>query len=235
MRATNEQLAKLTEFYLPGQDGKPNLFEIWEDGGARGDSVTPSTYSAEYRNWMRAKLIAELDRTGGGMLSLGCGNAVIESEIARAGYRVLAVDALAEAVELAQAKGVDAVRADINAWSPEEGWSLIYMDGVLGHLYTPAEGLRPVMERIRSWLASAADGRAATFLASNDGSRNGEPAQPAPGVAGFHWLSAGYMRDEALAAGFDQVATEEFRYSRPVSGDRLRSIIVARVQTAARA
>lgn len=224
----NHQLENLKKVYLPPSEGQPSLFQIWEEGGARDDSVTPSTYSTEYRSWMTEKLVAELDRgEGGGLLSLGCGNAAVESEIARKGYRVLGVDAMEEAVVLAKAKGVDAVCADIGQWSPDEPWSVIYMDGVLGHLYDPGKGLRPAMERIRAWLAPARDAGVATFVASNDATNNGALAQPAPGIAGFHWLSAEYMRDEAIAAGYDDVTVEEIHYKRPRSGDRVRSIIIA--------
>ncbi|MFI0421887.1 class I SAM-dependent methyltransferase [Spongiactinospora sp. 9N601] len=224
----NRQLENLEKVYLPPAEGQPSLFQIWEQGGARDDSVTPSTYSAEYRAWMTGTLTAALDRApGGGLLSLGCGNAAVEAEIARRGYRVLGVDAMAEAVLLAKAKGVEAVCADIGRWSPDAHWPVIYMDGVLGHLYEPGAGLCPVLSRIRSW-RTLPGGGGATLVASNDAPNDGAPAQPAPGVPGFHWLSGEYMRDQALAAGYDDVALEQVVYRRPRSGDRVRSIIIAR-------
>jgi len=220
----------LARFYLPQEDGEPNLFEIWEDGGARGDSVTPSTYSAEYRTWMVDKLAAEVERNHcTGLLSLGCGNGAVEGEIVRRGYRVVGVDAMAEAVALAKAKGVEAVHADLNVWQPDEAWSLIYMDGVLGHLYDPSTGLQHILKRVRSWLTPTLGPATATFVASNDSTNNGAPVQPAVTVHGFHWLSAAYLHDQALSAGFADIATEEFRYQRPQSGERVRSIIVARL------
>lgn len=229
MSKNGEQIADLVQFYRPQDDGEPNLFQIWDGGGARGDSVTPSTYSAEYRLWMHDKLIHHMKRNGvAGLLSLGCGNAAVEGEVVRAGYRVLGVDAMPEAVELARSKGVEAIRADLTSWTPEEPWAVIYMDGVLGHLYRPAGGILPILRRIRSWLTPSESG-VATFVASNDDTKDGSPAQPAPGVLGFHWLSAAYMNDQALAAGFDKVEIEHFRYQRPQSGDRIRSIIVAHV------
>jgi len=179
---------------------------------------------------MVEKLSAELRRHHAeGLLSLGCGNAMVEGELVRMGSRVVGIDAIHEAVELAQAKGVEARRADIGVWSPAEPWSLIYIDGVLGHIYEPATGLRPILKRIRSWLAAANGTGVATLIASNDAPKNGAPVQPAPGVTGFHWLSADYMRDQAITAGFDHVEVEEFHYQRPVSGRRERAIITARV------
>jgi SAM-dependent methyltransferase len=226
---SSSRATQLAEFYLRPVGDKANLFEIWEEGGARGDSVTPSTCSPEYRDWMRGKLISELERTGRrGLLSLGCGNAVIEADIARMGYPVLGVDALEEAVSIAQSKGVEALQADITQWRPEGSWSVVYMDGVLGHLYEPGMGLRHVIGRVYDWLASA---DSATLVASNDGTTNGEFAESAPSVNGFYWLSAEYMRVQAEEAGFNDISVEEFRYNRPLSGERIRSVIVAHTRT----
>lgn len=223
LRVVNNE--DLTNFYLKNAGGDANLFEIWEEGGARGDSVTPSTYSAEYRKWMTDRLIAELEKTGGGLLSLGCGNAAVEAEVVRRGFRVLAVDAMQEAVVLAKGKGVDAVCADIYQWAPDESWSVVYMDGLLGHLYDSKRGLLPILERVQSWLTPADGADRATLIASNDAPKDGSEAQKAPGVDGFHWLSCSYMHDQALMAGFESVATDEFCYERPISGERVRAVI----------
>lgn len=217
------------EFYRPQSAGEPNLFEIWENGGARGDSVTPSTYSSEYRTWMRDKLILQMRANDtDGLLSLGCGNAAVEAEVARSGFRVVAVDAMPEAVSLARAKGLEAIQADLSLWEPAGPWHVIYMDGVLGHLYDPETGIVDVLRRIRSWLRPGPTGTA-TFIASNDDTRDGTAAQPAGNVQGFWWLSTGYLGEQALAAGFDRVEIEHFRYQRPESGDRRRSVIAAHV------
>ncbi|GGY97254.1 hypothetical protein GCM10010365_14600 [Streptomyces poonensis] len=217
----------LVRFYRADGAENPSIFEIWEDGGSRDDSVTPSTYSSEYRDWMCDRLVAELERNGGGLLSLGCGNAAVEAQVAERGFRVLAVDAMEEAVELARKKGLEALCADIYAWEPDEPWSVIYIDGVLGHLHDEQNGLTPVLRRIRSWLAPRTDARSgvATLVASNDAPNNGETFQKAPRVNGFYWLSADYLRDQALAAGFDDAKTDEFRYHRPVSGERVRAVM----------
>jgi SAM-dependent methyltransferase len=215
----------LVNFYLTNCDGKSSIFEIWEGGGARGDSVTPSTYSPQYRSWMRDMLAAELERTGGSLLSLGCGNAAVEAELVRAGYTVLAVDALEEAVALARSKGVEAVCADFYQWEPRQPYSVVYLDGVLGHMHDPLRGLLPALERVRSWLAPAT-GDGAAIVASNDAPKDGNPVQQAPGIAGFKWLSAQYLLDQVLAAGFADARAQEFRYQRPLSGDRCRAVVV---------
>ncbi|MEU7608944.1 methyltransferase domain-containing protein [Micromonospora sp. NPDC049204] len=229
MSTESRQKTELLDFYRPQGDGEPNLFEIWEKGGARGDSVTPSTYSTEYRGWMTDILVNRLETNRAtGLLSLGCGNAVVEADTAKAGYRVLAVDALEEAVDLARAKGLEAVQADLNTWTPEEKWSVVYMDGVLGHLYDPENGLQSILKRILTWLEPGPAG-VASFVASNDDTRNGSWAQAASNVTGFYWLSAGYLGEQALAAGFDRVEIQHFHYRRPQSGPRRRSVVVAQL------
>lgn len=220
------RIDELAQFYRAGGNGEPDLFQIWETGGARGDSITPSTFSAEYRRWMHDKLVHHLKRNLGGLLSLGCGNAMIEADLVSDGFEVLGVDAMPEAVALASAKGVDALCVDVTTWNPDRRWSTIYMDGVLGHLYDTADGLTGILRRVRSWL-TAGDAGAATLVASNDDTRNGAGVQLASGVPGFYWLSAGTIAEHALAAGFDEVETGHFLYRRPQSGDRLRSVVVA--------
>ncbi len=221
----------LIRFYLSDGAEKPNIFQVWEDGGSRGDSVTPSTYSAEYRDWMSGKLVAELECNGGGLLSLGCGNAAVEAQVARKGFRVVALDAMEEAVALARRKGLEAFCADIYQWEPDESWSVIYIDGVLGHLYDAEVGLMPVLQRIHSWLKPRTDSASgvATLIASNDAPNDGSDIKKAPGVNGFHWLSAEYLRDQAFKAGFSEAVIEDFKYQRPISGERVRSIMTGYV------
>lgn len=71
-------LEQLRRFYLRTTDHNENLFDIWERGDARGDSVTPSTYSAKYRRWMTDLLLEHLWIQPGGMISVGSGNATVE-------------------------------------------------------------------------------------------------------------------------------------------------------------
>ncbi len=221
----------LVAFY--SETGAPSLFHIWEDGGTRGDSVTPSTYSPKYRTWMANLISTELQENDGALLSLGCGNAAVEAEVMRRGYDVLALDAVADAVDLARAKGVNAVQADICEWLPDQTWSVGYIDGVLGHLWDPIDGLIPILSRIRTWLApeSGSSSGVATLIASNDAPKDGTDVQEAPGVNGFHWLSTRLIAEQALAAGFTDVHRVEYIYSRPLSGKRSRAVVTCRFTT----
>lgn len=218
-------LEQLRGFYLRTANRGENLFDTWERGDARGDSVTPSTYSAEYREWMCELLLGHLRARPGGMISIGSGNAAIELEIVKAGYRVLAVDVMPEAVELARRKGVEAVLADVRHWSPPAGtWTVVYADGVMGHLYAPEDGLLPVLPELRSWLAP----HNGVLVISNDRPRGLADVQPAPGVPGFHWLSEEFLHKQAEAAGFDELSSATFSYQRPLSGTRERAVLTAR-------
>lgn len=220
-------VAHLRDFYAPEQ-GEPNLFQVWEKGGARGDSVTPSVYSVPYREWMRGKLVAALRGHGpSALLALGSGNAVVESEIASEGYRVLAVDALPEAVDMARSKGLDAVCADVMTWAPDGVWPVIYADGLFGHLHGIDGGLASLFARLRGWLTI--EGGGGTLIVSNDSPQNGDAVQEAPGVPGFCWLSGPYLREQALVGGFCDVSVEAFCYERPLSGKRTRAVVTAAV------
>ncbi|MER7048586.1 class I SAM-dependent methyltransferase [Streptomyces jumonjinensis] len=225
MSASQEDLKK---FYSGREDNSPSIFDVWEQGAARGDSVTPSTYSHEYREMMLGTLVEALAKSDARrLLSLGCGNAVIEAELAAQGYDVLAVDAMPEAVRLARRKGLTSLLADVREWSPAPGeWPVVYADGLFGHLYDPDTRTLPILHRIRSWFTDGG-----TLIASNDSTRSGEPAEAAPGVNAFYWLSEDYLADQAYDAGFSFAECRTFTYSRPISGPRHRSVLIA--QTAA--
>lgn len=215
-------LENLQEFYSGSQGEK--LFDIWERGAARGDSVTPSTFSPEYREHMQELLAAELQKSPGhALLSLGAGNAAIEARLVEEGFDVLAVDALQEAVNLARSKKVSAVQADVATWEPGETWDVIYADGLLGHVYSEQDGLQKFLGRIKLWLAKGT-GR---LVISNDAPPTTDDAQAAPGVPHFYWLSTQYLKAQLEIAGFEDISTYHFVYQRPQSGARNRAIVRA--------
>jgi hypothetical protein len=217
-------LEQLRQFYLDPANHGESLFDTWERGDGRGDSVTPATYSPEYRRWMYDLLVRLLRTAPGGVISIGSGNAAIESELVHAGHRVLAVDVLPEAVELARRKGIEAVIADVRHWSPPAGrWTVVYADGVMGHLYAPKVGLQPVLTAVRSWLAP----HEGVLVISNDRPPSFADVQPAPGVPDFYWLSETFLRKQAEAAGFDALSSAGFSYRRPLSGTRERAVVKA--------
>jgi len=219
-------IEQLRTFYLCDRDSELSLFDIWEGGAANGDSVTPSTYSVPYRRWMTRYLC---DVLAGAqpptLLSLGCGNAFVEKEVARAGYEVLCVDVLEEAVGIARRKGLAAQTADVTTWVPETGrWGVVYADGLLAHLYDEDSGVRSFLKHLHGWLVPGPG----ILVISNDGTRDGREAQPAPGIPA-HWLSADYLTAQCREAGFDAVTATGYTYTRPLSGPRERVIVTATV------
>jgi SAM-dependent methyltransferase len=222
-----QNLDDLRTYYLRDTFERGTLFDVWEEGRAWGDSVTPSTYSPAYRAWIVKKVMRYIDPNAKTpILSLGCGNAVVEAELRRRRCEVLAVDALAEAVALARRKGVDAVVGDVMAWEPpHRRWRVIYADGLLGHVYEPTTGRLPVLQRARQWLAPDVG----VIVLSNDAPPEGRDISPAPGVPGFHWLSTRFIAERLQDAGLHVLSAEEFPYERPHSGERRRAVVVGRV------
>ena len=221
-----QDLEELRSFYLDDALHGRSLFDIWERGEAWGDSVTPSTYSPAYREWMLAKLEACLADSGGdSVLGVGCGNAIIEAELERRGRSVLAIDVLPEAVEIARDKGVDAVVADATTWDPpHRNWHVVYTDGLLGHLYDAETECHTILKRLHSWV----EPRRGRLVVSNDAALDSDGVQSAAGVAGFHWLSTRYISGRLRSAGYEICQADEFIYHRPLSGPRRRAIVTAR-------
>jgi SAM-dependent methyltransferase len=160
------------------------------------------------------------------LLSVGCGNAVVEADLTAGGYRVLGVDALDEAVALAQQRGVEAMCADVLTWTPPDSMrpSVIYADGILGHIFDQAKGVRHVLARFRSWLPD----RKGVLVMSNDEPRIEADVQAHSDVPGFSWLSGPFLHTQAEAAGFQDIWTTWFTYERPLTGPRDRVIVTAR-------
>lgn len=203
------------------------VYEIWEQGGAFNDSVTPSTYVPEYRSHIVLKLLS-LSPDGANIFSIGCGNGFVEADLLRHDRSVRAVDCNSEAVELSRGKGVDAFTADFFALTPEDlaGADVVYADGLLGHLFDEAEEVRPALQKIKSLALSPGT----RLVFSND-----SPYDPAAAfaaherVAGFWFVSCGYLSDELAAAGFEPTESYYFPYVRPISGLRNRTICIAQV------
>ncbi|MFF7244772.1 class I SAM-dependent methyltransferase [Embleya sp. NPDC008237] len=219
-------LESLRAHYAATPDGRPSRYQAWEVGRAVGDSITPATCDPEYRTWMVAHLARLLDRgrPDSALLSLGCGNAMVEAELVRAGHRVLAVDALPEAVDLAHRKGVDAVCADVLVWTPPtRAWTVVYADGLAGDLHRYTRGLGPALERFHTWSQPGIG----SLVLSDDPLHVDPDARTGPDVPGFSWLCALALADEAEEAGFRDATTATINYRGPLSGPRDRAVVTA--------
>jgi hypothetical protein len=226
--ATNLARDALHDFYCrPVGDTALNRYEVWEHGGAVGDSVTPSIYCPEYRMHMVLKILS-LPRPFERVFSIGCGNAFVEADVQARGLPVQAIDYLEEAVTLAAAKGVDAFTADYHALPPGHlaGVGVVYADGLLGHLYHPETGLTGFFET----LAALKPPPGSWLVLSNDApAQSGAGVVPHGKVPGFWLFSPDYLRDTAQRFGYTVVESYSFPYVRPVSGLRNRTICVARL------
>lgn len=224
--ADSDQIRAYRDYYLQDNEGAPSIYHIWEEGRGRGDVTTPAQSSPAYQEFLSdllRRLLAESPDPG--LLSVGCGNAMIEASLSADGFRVLGVDALEDAVELAKAKGVNAVCADVYTWTPPPGpWTIVYADGILGHLYTPTTGILPALQRFQSWLPSPG-----ILVISND-----PPRDPADEIKvhpdlPYYFLSQSYMRQQVEDCGYHSITSTVFTYQKPLTGPRDRIVITARI------
>lgn len=225
-----QDLGRVYDYYCrPRRVGERTMsvYDIWEEGGALDDSITPSTYCQEYRSHVVMKMLS-LTQEGDRIFSIGCGNAFVEADLARLGRPVQAIDCNEDAVRLASAKGVDAFTADFYALPPGclESFAVIYADGLLGHLYRSDAGLKPFFTK----LASLRPRPGTWVVFSNDGPRD-RTAMVAPHerVEDFWFLSRSYLAGVLEAHGFANRESYSFPYVRPLSGMRERTICVARM------
>src|SRR6266496_2992045 len=203
------------------------IYEIWESGDALGDSITPSTFCPDYQSHVTLKL-QSLTTEGSTVFSVGCGNAVIEARLVQAGRRVRAIDYNREAVVLARNKGVDAFQADVMSLQPNTltDVSLVYADGLVGHLFDAELGLIPFLEK----LATLGLPSGARLFISNDAPRDSVLSyEPHDRVEGFWFVSPSYLANALDQAGFKTIECYPFPYLRPKSGLRNRTLCVAKV------
>ena len=223
----NHYLPLSTDNYYsqPREEGK-NIYTIWKEGKAYKDSITPAIFDRNYREFMTTKIESLVNyKVTSNILSIGSGNAFVESDLHQKGYQVMANDVNEDAIEIARKKGLSVILADINQWEPEQkNFDLIFCDGVVGHLYKPEVSLTKLFSRLRDWLVS----KQGVLLISNDAAVINAPVHPHPRVKGFYWFSADYLRSELLKAGFEVVENESFIYHRPLTGEKERLILEAR-------
>lgn len=213
-------------YYSRQREKGANIYDIWEEGQAYRNSITPSTYDPQYRSFITNKIKSLIDPEYiGRILSIGSGNAFVEKDLHQQGYSILAIDPNPEAMKLAQRKGVPFVLADVSQWEPQEkNFTLIYCDGVMGHLYQPESRFQTLLSHLRGWLMP----NFGKILISNDATTIDTPVHPHPNFKEFYWFSPEYLCSELSKAGFDEVKSEIFVYSRPLTGKKERVILQAK-------
>lgn len=230
MTQTTPDLNRIHDYYCSPRPVGPvevNIYDIWENGDAFGDSITPSTYVPEYRSHIVLKILS-LTADGANVFSLGCGNGFVEADLARCERTVKAIDCNQEAVELTRKKGVDAYVADFFMLTPAEvaDADVLYADGLIGHLFDPGEGIRPALGKLRSLNPRPG----AWLVFSNDSPRDPSAAfAPHERVEGFWFVSRTFLAEGLRSHGFEPVESYYFPYLRPISGMRNRTICIGRV------
>ena len=224
--AESDQVRAVRDYYLDDNDGEPSIYHVWERGEGRGNVTTPSTSSEPYRQWMIELLRGLLaERPDSGLLSVGCGNGMIEAVLVAEGFRVLGVDPMEPAVELAKARGVEVVCADALQWTPPPGpWTVVYADGCLGHLYDPDTGVRPALERFKSWLPEGG-----SLVLSVDPPWSEDDGVSKHRDLRYYFLPESYLHEQVEECGFRDVNSSVFVFEKPITGPRDRVIVTARV------
>ena len=115
--------------------------------------------------------------------------------------------------------------ADVLSWTPPVGpWTVIYTDGMLGHIADSADAVQHAVRRFRSWLPEGG-----TLVISNDPPRNDAELQENPKVAKYFWYSQEFLHRQVEACGFREVTSTYFTYQKPLSGPRDRIVVTARL------
>ena len=207
-------------------NSQASIYKIWETGGAFQDSITPSTFTPEYRSHIVLKILS-LSEPGDKILSLGCGNGFVEADIVKNQRRVHAIDFNAEAVELTLAKGVSAEVGDFFKLEHAdiEDVKIIYADGLVGHLFSNEEKLLPFIEKLKSLDLNPET----LVILSNDSPMDPDKRfMPHARVEGFWFLSKHYLLEQLVESGFKPVESYYFPYIRPVSGLRNRTMCIVK-------
>jgi hypothetical protein len=210
--------------------GEPSLFDRWEVGSVETVQPPLAVHDPAYRSLV-VELLAPYRTSGAQLVGVGSGNGYGERALAGAGWAVLATDPAESALRLCRAKGLATVRFELlSGDTPPGAFDAIYCDGVLGHLWDPANGSGP------AWEALAAIGRpGAICLVSNDLSDDdNEPrfVVRASTNAAFYRPPAGRYAAEALTTGRWSLEFERlYRYDR-AGVIRRREIVVARLSAA---
>jgi SAM-dependent methyltransferase len=221
-----QNVQAIRDYYLSKRELNNNIYQIWEAGRAFNDSVTPSIWCDDYREWMVRFIERQLDlNLSKQILSIGCGNAFVERDLCQKGYPLFSIDINASAVELARSKGVPAQVADFYNWEPEQNnIDLIYGDGVLGHFYQEGSQCQKALVRLKRWLKP----NAGIIVISNDACQPSQDVVSAPGVKGFYHFSEDWVKSQLQRAGFKLIEVKIFVYGRPLSGKRNRLVVSAR-------
>jgi SAM-dependent methyltransferase len=207
--------------------GDPSLFDLWEARVAETVQPPLAVHDPVFRSLL-VELLAPYRTPGARLIGVGSGNGYGERALADAGWEVLATDPTESALRLCRAKDLVAMRFELlSRDEPPGAFDTIYCDGVLGHLWDPANG------SVTAWEALARLVRpGAVCLVSNDLSDDDEKPRfvvRAAAGAAFYRPPAGRYAAEAVATGrWVPELQRIYRYDRE-GVMRRREVIVARL------
>lgn len=201
-----------------------HIFDRWEKGEPQEDSTTASVCSVHYRQYI-LEIVKSVLNNDDVIISIGAGNGFTEKLLSESGFRIYCFDIDEYAVKLCKEKGLNACCADFFSLSSISfpSPSLIYMDGVLGHLFTNKKGLQPFFSHIRSIM----NGESYFLLFSFDDILKAH-CEPHIDVKGYFHLSSKLVHCFLKKNGFTKNCDYIFEYYRPISGMRKRRIILSR-------
>jgi 2-polyprenyl-3-methyl-5-hydroxy-6-metoxy-1,4-benzoquinol methylase len=231
---SSQKLERIHEYYCTPRvaDGrKMTVYDLWEEGSAFNDSVTPSTFCPEYRSHVVLKVMT-LSQPGDQIFSIGCGNGFVEASLVKGARRVVGIDCNEEAISLSRSKGVDAYRADYFDLPKATlaGFDVIYADGLLGHVYNNNSGLDIFFQK----LEHLAPKPGAWLVFSNDAPRDpNDYVAPHDRLDDFWYFSRFYLVETLKKWNLHPYEDYTFPYFRPISGMRSRTICIGRVPLSA--
>ncbi|CAO3425070.1 methyltransferase domain-containing protein [Azospirillum doebereinerae] len=199
----------------------------WERGVWEPSPPPPAVHSAAYR-----RTIVGLFKglwTGSAspsLLSLGCGNAMVEVELSQERFDVLATDYAGAAVALAAGKGLKAEILDVLAPPvPSRLYDFVYADGLLGHMAVQPQGV----ERLAATMATFA-GPGARIVMAHELADGGEAVWNVTGHAGSRFYrpppDEAWQLLSSCLPGWRRHSVDIAHYIRPARGPRRREILV---------
>jgi glycine hydroxymethyltransferase len=226
MASANDDLRGRAESGDWNYDGSDSLLIAWERGDWSGTPPPPSVHSPGYRALVLSVVSRLPVPPGASLVSLGCGNAFIEAELAARGLDVLATDTSSQALALANAKGlrtryVDALHIPDNLGR----FDLVYADGLAGHLFTDPFGPGLFANTLSRLVRDGG-----FIVLGNDLSNTDVPTSAVTGrpAARFFRGTPGEIPKRLLdhLRNFRLIELETFDYIRPKRGVRSREVAV---------
>ncbi len=214
----------MVKYYTDSMTPKyKSLFRIWEEGKAFKDSITPSAHVEHYREHIIRQITGH-SPTNKNILSLGCGNGFVEARLVKTGYTVNAIDTHPDAVQLSCEKGVNAKLLDFFDLSKAdfEDVGCVYADGLIGHLYSEKNGLNPFISHMKD---IACETPTYCVLSNDAPLERSLKVQKHEAVTDFWYISAEFLFDLLMDYGFTSISSQYYPYERPLSGERLRTIV----------